>query len=335
MAAYAAWVYLGYNFSKNVADVGGVYNFVERAGLRKAATAVGWLYWVAYFLYMPSMLAYMSSVLLPAIGLQLPCAISALAVAAAVSALMLSGVRPPLYYVLAASLAEVALIVAIGLYILPRVGPTPFLPKASSTDLAHFAEGAFVVGYTVAGGGAGFFLGREAKGGASAVASAYLAAFLTAAVAVSFAAYYETASARLLGGVSSLAATGYPLYYITDFVMGQWTALLIAVMTANSLVASVVAVYGALARLTHALTGRPPRRALALIATPLMILSPLLTTNYSDGITASLVAPFGAHAFLALIYPKFKREIGDLHLFEYIIVLFVIILFIYGIYLNI
>ncbi len=306
---YAPWVFIGYSYSKVIASYGGTYDFALASGGRRAAGAVGLLYLTAYLAYVPAVMSYGFEAVAPlALGPRaLPLTAVAILVAAFVAALAVSGTSKPLGFTLVTSALEVGLIVALGLVVIARNG---LRPVQLSVPVYRLASGALVAAYAVAGGGASFFLGSEARGGGKDVSSAFMAAYVTASIALSFAAYYEVLAA---GGTNSsvaslLAKTQYPGLYVAETYGGQALGVLYVILTVLSILGSSVAALLAAERLATAMWDLNLKLSGAIVS--LVALVPFLAgvfiglgwQVYALTLMISLSALFISHAALSALF---------------------------------
>ena len=318
---YGAWVVIAYQYSKEVESAGGTYQFARESLPRILASVTGWLYWGSYMLFIISTSSYLLGIvipmtplppsLLPPLQLGLPLMILGV---------MLTGVRPPLYYTLVTSVLEILMIFALGVLVLTRTG----LPSISlGISPLELASGSLAVSYTVAGGGASFFLGKEAVRGRRAVSRAYLSAFTLAAVSVVFAATYEVAA----GGenLGYLIDSGFPGLAIAQEYAGPGFERLMLILTVSSLIGSIIAAYSALSRLTTALVRTDLARSVLLIALIYLGLSSIgLATNnffgvYEDMTAGSLFSLFLSHTLLSAGFPFFLKRRKALKLWKVIL----------------
>ena len=314
---YFLWVLIGYRYSKVVASTGGTYDFARSGGGELLGKIAGWLYWISYAIYLPSATTYLTGIVLtsefslPAIEL----GIIEVLIPIALTLLLLTGIKPPLFYAFITSTIEILLIVILGVKVLSITGFS-IEPLQITVPMSSFFSGALSVGFTLAGGGASFFLGYEAVGKGKTVGKAYILAYWIAATAVLFASYYEIAFAGFSNsGVSNLLnVTEYPAFYIAQKYMGNSMALIIFLFTLNSLIGSVTAAYVALSRLTYTLLRKEMVKSILVVA------GFFLTFNLIAGITgqysavysltteASLVTLYASHIIVSAVYPIFSKN---------------------------
>nr|WP_054836805.1 hypothetical protein [Metallosphaera hakonensis] len=103
----------------------------------RIASAVGWVYWGSYMFYMISTSTYASSVLLPLFGVSgLYARLAEIILPSLIILMMISGIRPPLYYSLVTSMIEIIIIYVLGISVLRETGVSlsPFLPQEISRN---------------------------------------------------------------------------------------------------------------------------------------------------------------------------------------------------------
>jgi len=315
---YGLWVAIGYSYSKAVASYGGTYEFARRSAGEGVARAVGWSYWLSYTIYLSAISSYLAGAVLPMLipAPRWAIALIALGVPAVVTGLVITGTTAPLTVTMFTSVAEVAMITYVGVDVLSRVGLRPLTLSVSTSELL---AGSVAAAFTMAGGGASFFMGYEARNGARDVSKSFLAAFLVGASVIAFASYYEVAAVGLTNsGVSSLLEiTLFPGLWVAERFAGEWATYLYLALTLSSLVGTLTAASMAVQRLTHALTGvRLRGSALINLAAVLavnslgIVMGPLNVYFYS--VLVSLAALFISHSVISSLYVSFsRRQLGS------------------------
>ncbi len=316
---YLVWVVIGYRYSRVIASTGGTYDFARQGGGETIGRVAGWLYWISYATYLTSVTTYLVSSVVPTLVNLSQAELSVIEIVLPVVLFLLvtSGVKPPLFYSLVTSSIEILLIVILGIKVFASVGfsSSAFTLSVPSSD---FVAGSMAVAFTLAGGGASFFLGYEAKGKGKTVSTSYLIAFTLAAVAVVFASFYEVAFAGFTnGGVQALLSeTQFPGYYISERLLGEPFSTIFLAFTINSLLGSAIAAYVALSRLTYTLMGKDMFKSIAIVFLFFFawnivggITGQLLTLYYLTT-EISLVTLFSSHLIVSAVYPLFSRRIN-------------------------
>ncbi|TRM95998.1 APC family permease, partial [Sulfolobus sp. B1] len=185
---YFIWVLIGYRYSKIIATTGGIYDFARSASGEMLGKIAGWLYWISYAIYLPSATTYLVGIVIPSeFSFNIVyLSILEIAIPIILTLLLITGIKPPLFYALITSTLEVILIVVLGIKVLSITGLS-VKPLHVSVGLSSLMAGALGVGFTLAGGGASFFLGYEAVGKGRSVGLAYIIAYCVASFAVLFA----------------------------------------------------------------------------------------------------------------------------------------------------
>ncbi|ARM75072.1 APC family permease [Acidianus manzaensis] len=318
---YLFWVLIGYNYSKIIATTGGIYDFAKFSAGNVVGKIAGWLYWISYAIYLPSVTTYLVGIVLPTLFNvnYYIFAILEILIPIILTLLLISGIKPPLFYALITSSIEIILILILGTRILSITGI--HAPEFDITQ-SELWSGALAVAFTLAGGGASFFLGYEAKGRGKTVGSSYLLAFSIASIVVIFASYFEIAAAGFTNnGISNLLnITLYPGYYLSKEYLGSTFSLIFFIFTINSLLGSAIAAYVALSRLTYSLVNKSMFKSILIVAIFFLFFNMIasVTGNYSElyNLTteASITTLFSSHLIISAVYPLFvkKASIGKL-----------------------
>lgn len=338
---YLLWVMLGYNYSKIVATTGGIYDFAKTASTETVGKIAGWLYWISYAIYLPSVTTYLTGIVLPSVFNIPPSllAIIEITIPIILTILLISGIKPPLFYALITSTIEIFVIIILGVKVISITGikfPQYNIPQY------NFWSGALAVAFTLAGGGASFFLGYEAKGRGKTVGSSYLTAFSIASIVVIFATYFETAAVGFSNsGISNLlSVTQYPGFYISQEYLGSTFSTIFFVFTVNSLLGSAIAAYVALSRLTYSLTSRKMLTSIIIVAIFFISFNLIASITgqyclvYQYTTEASLVTLFSSHAIVSAVYPLFVKKFYKLNLPSVLLGLSSTALMAYGLYSN-
>lgn len=343
MFIYLLWVIIGYRYSKVIASTGGTYEFARQASGETIGSIAGWLYWISYAIYLPSVTTYLVGIVLPSVinlqGMYL--SIIEVLIPIILTLLMISGIKPPLFYSLISSTIEVILIIILGFKVLMIKGFSlaPFYITVPQYD---FWSGALAVAFTLAGGGASFFLGYEAKGKGKTIGSSYLIAFIIASIAVIFASYYEIAAVGYsnLGVTNLLNITEFPGFYISEKFMGSTFAFIIFVFTINSLLGSAISAYVALSRLTYTLISKNMLKSILAVFIFFIIFNMFgsitgqLQLIYYFTTQISLITLFASHSIVSAVYPLFIKKISKISFIDILLAISSSGIMIYGIYSN-
>src|SRR5712692_4868442 len=290
-------------YSSSVLSPGGLSAFVQAAAGRRLAIAHGWVWALAYFLYLPYTVTFVVYDLLEpvfpglydyraALELVLPVALVAIAFAP------VRGVVAGLGLLAAAQI--VLLLVVAGLELSHTGAPVVGKPSLNSTGRATGDAALLFVCASLP-----LYLAAEVRGGKRAVRRG-----LTAAVAIVGAAIL-LASLPLAKVPAELRDATVPGAAIAQAYGGRGLAITVGLLTAGSTLALIVAEYLALARLLHWLHGPPVRSVLAWIAVPFVAADAVSLLNpdrfYSDLLKPSLGALFVSQLLVFLVFPRFRR----------------------------
>jgi len=295
------WIWLAY--SGRLVTPGGLSAFVEAAAGRRAAVAHGWIWALAYFLYLPYTVTFVVYDLLPPVfpGIHPYRAALELALPAALVAVALAPVRWVLAGLGVLAAAQIVALLLLGGVELSHAG-VGFASHPSLNDTGR-ATGSTALLFVCAS--LPLYLGAEVRGGNRTVQRG-----LAAAVAVVGAAFLVAAIP--LGAVpDSLRDAAVPGAAIAQAYGGRGLAVAVGLLTAGGTLTLIVAEYLALGRLLHWLHGPPVRTVLAWIAVPFLAADALSLVNpdrfYDDLLKPSLGALFVSQLAVFLAFPRFRR----------------------------
>ncbi|WP_252896786.1 hypothetical protein [Metallosphaera hakonensis] len=115
-------------------------------------------------------------------------------------------------------------------------------------------SGALATSFTVAGGGASFFLGKEARGKGRDVSKSFLIAFVLSSSAIVFSSFYLVKAGEL---EPQIIGSGFPGLLAARTFEGVSFEEVMFILTFNSVIGSLISAYVALSRLSFSLTGWP------------------------------------------------------------------------------
>jgi hypothetical protein len=303
LVVFAAPLAIWWFFSTRVVSPGGLSAFVAAATSRRVAIGHGWIWAVAYFLYLPYTVTYVVYDILPpvfpgvtpyraALELVLPVVIVLIALAPVRA--VLAGVA-----VLAAS-QLVALLVLAG--VMFAHVPAVF---ASTPTLNDTGRGVGNTALLYVCASLPLYLGAEARGRGRTVRRVLPAAL--AAVGAAF----LIAAIPMSGVPDALRSADVPTAAIAQAYSGRALEVVIGALTAASILTLIVAEYLALGRLIHWLHGTPVRTTMLWIAVPFVLADAISLINptrfYNDLLKPSLVALFVSQLIVFLVFPRFRR----------------------------
>ena len=290
-------------FSQRIVSPGGLSAFVGAAAGRRAAVAHGWIWALAYFLYLPYTITFVVyDVLQPVFpGLHSYRAALELLLPAVLVLFVFAPVRVVVVALGVLAVAQlVALLVLAGFEFAHASAPFASHPTVNTTGRATGGAALLFVCASLP-----LYLGAEVQGGSRTVRRGLVAAF--AIVAASF----FVAALPLAGVPDALRNAAVPGAAIAQAYSGRPLAIVIGLLTAASALALIVAEYLALARLLHWLHGPSVRSLLAWIAVPFIAADAISLVDpsgfYDNLIKPSLDALFVSQMIVFLVFPRFRR----------------------------
>lgn len=291
-------------YSRRVVSAGGLTAFVAAAAGRRIAVAHGWIWAVAYFLYLPYTVTFVVyDVLAPvfpgiapyrgALELLLPVGLVLVA---------LSPLRLVLVGIGALAVAQLVLLVTLGTLEYQH-GSSQVVAADAASDTTGRATAATALLFVCVS--LPLYLGAEAAGGSRMVRRG-----LAAAVAVVGAAFLF-AAIPLASVPDSLRDAAVPGAAIAQAYGGRGLAVAVGLGTAASTLALIVAEYLALGRLLHWLHGLPVRSVMSWIAIPFVAADAVSLVDperfYSALLKPSLAALFVSQLVVFAVFPRFCR----------------------------
>ena len=303
VAVFAVPLAIWLAFSEQIVSPGGLSAFVGAAAGRRAAVAHGWIWALAYFLYLPYTITFVVyDVLQPVFpGIHSYRATLELLLPAVLVLFVFAPVR-----VVVAALGVLAAAQLVGLLVLAGFefshASAPFAshPTVNATGRATGGAALLFVCASLP-----LYLGAEVQGGSRTVRRGLVAAFAIVA------ACFFVAALPLSGVPDALRNAAVPGAAIAQAYSGRPLAVVIGLLTAASALALIVAEYLALARLLHWLHGPSVRSLLAWIAVPFIAADAISLVDpsgfYDNLIKPSLGALFVSQLIVFLVFPRFRR----------------------------
>jgi hypothetical protein len=299
VAPLALWLV----YSRRVVSPGGLTAFVAAAAGRPAAVVHGWIWALAYFLYLPYTITFVVYDLLPPIfpGIGPYRATLELVLPVAIVLLVLAPLRFALVSLLVVGVAQLVLMLALGGVELAHV-PARFAAEPS-LDPTGRAVGGTALLFVCAS--LPLYLGAEVRGGSKTVRRGL--AFAVAVVGVCF----FVAALGIATVPGALRDFPLPAAAIAKYYSGRPLEMAVALGIAAGTLALIVAEYLALGRLIHWLHGPPLRRVLLWIAVPFVAADALSLINpeqfYDKLLKPSLGALFVSQLIVFVVFPLFRR----------------------------
>ncbi|MEM3873401.1 MAG: APC family permease [Nitrososphaeria archaeon] len=247
-------MYMNYSFSKRISHAGGYYAYVSSGFGSRAGIFVSWLYFfnllgaVSGF----SML-FFAGVLWPIIPdlstnplgwiplMMIPFLI--------ITVLLLSGLKPSLYYTMIGGLLEVIFLIIISIVIIIKVGPSnsviPFTPAGNSFSILGLATVYAILGYV--GVGSVITLSEEMQQPKKNVPKAIFIAVAMSAVTYIMSSYAFTVGWGI-NNMKSFSTTSNPGFIIVEKYAGPVAQGIFVLLTLNSFISNGIAEGNALSR---------------------------------------------------------------------------------------
>lgn len=303
LAAFAAPLAIWWLFSGRVVSPGGLSAFVAEAAGRRAALAHGWIWALAYFLYLPYTVTFVVYDLLAPVfpGIAPYRGALELALPAALVLVALAPARVVVAGVAALAVAQLGALLALAAVEYAHA-PLSFAGPAGAAGTARGAGSAALLFVCAS---LPLYLGAEVRGGDRTVRRV-----LVAAVAIAGAAFL-VAVVPLAGAPAALLDAPVPGAALAQAYSGRPLAVAVGLLTAGSTVALIAAEYLALGRLVHWLHGVPLRPALAWIGVPFVLADAVSLVDpqrfYDDLLKPSLGALFVSQLLVFAVFPRFRR----------------------------
>ncbi len=303
VAVFAAPLTLWLVYSRRVVSPGGLTAFVDAAAGRPAALVHGWIWALAYFLYLPYTITFVVYDVLPPVfpGIVPYRWVLELFFPVAIVVLVLAPLRLALVSLLVVGLAQLVLLLVLGGVTLANV-PARFAaaPEADPTARAVAGTALLFICSSLP-----LYLGAEVRGRSKTVRRG-----LVFAVAVVGLCFFVVAL-----GMSTvprvLLEFPVPAAAIAKYYSGRSLEVAVALGIAVGTLALIVAEYLALGRLLHWLHGLPLRRVLLWIAVPFIAADVISLVNpeefYDKLLKPSLGALFISQLIVFLVFPLFQR----------------------------
>jgi hypothetical protein len=304
LAVFAVPLAIWLSYSRDIVSAGGLSAFVAAAAGRRAALAHGWIWTLAYFLYLPYTVTFVVYDLLTPVFPGISPYRSALELLLPVALVLtaLSPIRLVLGFLGALAAGQLVLMLVLGGVEFSHASGS--LLGHPTLEVTGRATGNTALLFACAS--LPLYLGSEVRGGSRTVRRS-----LAGAVAVSGAAF-------LVVGIpfaalpDQLRNSAVPGAAIAQAYSGRGLAIAVGLVTAASTLALIVAEYLALARLLHWLHGPSLRTALVWIALPFVAADAVSLLNperfYSDLLKPSLGALLVSQLLVVLVFPHFRRN---------------------------
>jgi amino acid transporter len=303
LAVFAAPLGIWLSYSGSVVSPGGLSAFVRAAAGRRAAAAHGWIWALAYFLYLPYTVTFVVYDLLPPVfpGISGYRSSLELLLPVALVGLVLLPLRVVLACVGLLAVAQLAVMLVLAGFELSHTSAALAAhPNLNDTGRATGGTALLFICASLP-----LYLGAEVRGGSRTVRRG-----LAAAVAL-VGAVFLIAASPLSGVPEELRNTAVPGAAIAQAYGGRGLAVAVGLLTAASTCALILAEYLALARLLHWLHGPPVRQLLLWLAVPFVAADAVSLVDpdrfYDDLLKPSLGALFVSQLVVFAVFPRFRR----------------------------
>jgi amino acid transporter len=303
LAVFAAPLGIWLSYSGSVVSPGGLSAFVRAAAGRRAAVAHGWVWALAYFLYLPYTVTFVVYDLLPPVfpGISGYRSSLELLLPVALVGLVLLPLRVVLACVGLLAVAQLAVMLVLAGFELSHTSAALAAhPNVNDTGRATGGTALLFICASLP-----LYLGAEVRGGSRTVRRG-----LAAAVAL-VGAVFLIAAIPLSGVPEELRNTAVPGAAIAQAYGGRGLAVAVGLLTAASTCALILAEYLALARLLHWLHGPPVRQLLLWLAVPFVAADAVSLVDpdrfYDDLLKPSLGALFASQLVVFAVFPRFRR----------------------------
>jgi amino acid transporter len=303
VAVFAAPLTLWLVYSRRVVSPGGLTAFVDAAAGRPAALVHGWIWSLAYFLYLPYTITFVVyDVLAPVFpGIAPYRWVLELFFPVAIVVLVLAPLRLALVSLLVVGLAQLVLLLVLGGVTLANV-PARFAAEPEADPTARAVAGTALLFICSS---LPLYLGAEVRGRSRTVRRGLVFAVAVVGLCFFVAALGMSTVPRVLLEFPVPAAA------IAKYYSGRSLEVAVALGIAVGTLALIVAEYLALGRLLHWLHGPPLRRVLLWIAVPFVAADVISLVNpegfYDKLLKPSLGALFVSQLIVFLVFPLFQR----------------------------
>ena len=305
LLVFAAPLALWLVYSRRIVTPGGLTAFVAAAAGRRTAAVHGWIWALAYFLYLPYTVTFVVyDVLAPVFPGIVPYRwVLELILPVAIVVLVLAPLRLALVSLLVVGVAQLGLLLALGGVVLSHL-PARVASGPSADPTGRAVAGTALLFLCAS---LPLYLGAEVRGGSRTVRRG-----LTLAVAVVGLCFF-VAALGFSQVPSALLRTPVPAEAVAHYYGSRSLGIAVGLGIAAGTLALIVAEYLALGRLVHWLYEFPLRRVLVWIAVPFIAADALSLINpaefYDKLLKPSLGALFISQLLVFLVFPLYRRGV--------------------------
>jgi amino acid transporter len=292
-------------YSSHVADAGGLYAFVEAAAGRRVALVQAGLWIVSYLLYLLYTTATIVYDTLPAVlpGIAPYRPVLEIAIPVALAAVMLTGRTATLAVTGLLAAGQMALVGVLATLAASHHAPAASFGTGAPAGALATASGQTALLYIC--GSLPLFLGGELAHPIRTIRRGLVAGYLLVAVGV-------IAAVFPLAAEPGFTRAPIPGMALAQAYSGHALAVAVGVGSAVSIVGVMLVEYLALTRLVHAVSRRPMRSIVRVLAVALVGTAPITLLNprglYYDLLKPSLVALWLSQLLVFAVYPRFASR---------------------------
>ncbi|HEU5215562.1 MAG TPA: hypothetical protein VFU30_08480 [Gaiellaceae bacterium] len=305
LLVFAAPLAIWLVYSRRIVSPGGLTAFVDAAAGRRMAVVHGWIWAIAYFLYLPYTVTFVVyDVLAPVFPGIVPYRwVLELVLPVAIVVLVLAPLRLALVSLLVVGVAQLVLLLALGGVAMAHL-PARFSSEPSVDPTGRAVAGTALLFVCAS---LPLYLGAEARGGSRTVRRG-----LTIAVAVVGLCFF-VAALGFSQVPDALLRAPVPAEAVAHYYGSRNFGVAVGLGIAAGTLALIVAEYLALGRLLHWLYDIPLRRVLVWIAVPFVAADVLSLINpeqfYDKLLEPSLGALFISQLVVFLVFPLYRKGV--------------------------
>jgi amino acid transporter len=292
-------------YSSQIADSGGLYAFVEAAAGRRVALLQAGLWIVSYLLYLLYTTAVIVYDTLPAVlpGVRPYRPVLEIAIPVALAAVMLAGRAVTLAVTGVLAVGQMALVGVLATLAASHHAPVASFGTSAPTGALATASGQTALLYIC--GSLPLFLGGEVARPTRTIRRGLIGGYLLVAAGV-------VAAVFPLAAEPGFTRAPIPGMALAQAYSGHSLAVAVGVGSAVSIAGVMLVEYLALSRLLHAVSRRPVRSVVRVLAVALIGTAPITLLDperlYYDLLKPSLIALWLSQLIVFAVYPRFAAR---------------------------
>ncbi|HZC51903.1 MAG TPA: hypothetical protein VE441_05345 [Mycobacterium sp.] len=298
-------------YSSQIADSGGLYAFVEAAAGRRVALVQAGLWIVSYLLYLLYTTAAIVYDTLPAVlpGVRPYRPVLEIAIPVALAAVMLAGRAVTLAVTGVLAVGQMALVGVLATLAASHHAPAASFGASAPAGALATASGQTALLYIC--GSLPLFLGGELARPTRTIRRGLVGGYLLVAAGV-------IAAVFPLAAEPGFSRAPIPGMALAQAYSGHALAVAVGVGCAVSIAGVMLVEYLALSRLLHAVSRRPIRSVVRVLAVALVGTAPITLLDpdrlYYDLLKPSLIALWLSQLIVFAVYPRFAARRAGRHL---------------------